>query len=146
MTASCTEPTSEEGRDKAGVALGTVHELKRGRVMIQKEKKEEKEEEGKSEKEEMKKEEEEGKRRRGRRGKRRKRGRRRGVRGGGGGRPGSGENIAQAKDLRLQKLIGMHWNGRHWTMTTWVKERVCSQGSSTVGKAVMGWESILDQR
>ena len=102
MIASCTEPTSEEGRDKAGVALGTVHELKRGRVMIQKEKKEEKEEEGEDEKEEMK-EEEEGKRRRGRRRKRRKRRRRRGVRGGGRGRPGSGENMAQAKDLRLQK-------------------------------------------
>lgn len=51
MIASCTEPISEEGRDKAGVALGTVHELKRGRVMIQKEKKEEKEEEGEDEKE-----------------------------------------------------------------------------------------------
>lgn len=100
MIASCTEPTSEEGRDKS-VALGTVHELKRGRVMIQKEK-EEKEEEGEDEKEEMK-EEEEGKRRRGRRGKRRKRRRRRGVRGGGIGGPGSGENMAQAKDLRLQK-------------------------------------------
>ena len=39
----------------------------------------------------------------GRRGKRRKRRRRRGVRGGGRGRPGSGENMAQGKDLRLQK-------------------------------------------
>lgn len=86
------------------LAFGMVHELKRGCMMIQKEKKEEKEEEGEDEREEMKEEEEEGKKRRGRRGKRRKKRRqRRGVRGRGRGRPRSGENMAEAKDLRMQK-------------------------------------------
>lgn len=80
------------------LAVRMACELKRGCVMIQQEKKGEKEG---GVREEMKEEEEEGKKRRGKR--RRKRRRRRGVRGGGRGRPGSGENMAQAKDLRLQK-------------------------------------------